>query len=263
VDFAALALVAVAALLVALLTLFSGFGLGTLLLPVFLLVVPAPVAVAATAVVHLLNSLLKAGLVGEAARRGVVLRFGAAAVPAAFLGAWLLESAAGLPPLGSWSAGGAEFRVTPLGLAMGLLMAGFAAVELWPGLEDLEFPERLLPVGGLVSGFFGGLSGHQGAFRSAFLARCRMSAEEFVATSAVLACLVDAARLLVYGGARLGAGGEPLPWGLVAAGVGGAAVGSILGVRVLRGWKVTLRAVRLLTGVLLAVFGALLAAGLL
>jgi hypothetical protein len=49
------------------LTLFSGFGLGTVLLPVFSLFLPVPLAVAATAVVHFANNLFKLGLVGTAA----------------------------------------------------------------------------------------------------------------------------------------------------------------------------------------------------
>ncbi|MHB8530128.1 MAG: hypothetical protein ACYC8V_11535 [Caulobacteraceae bacterium] len=49
------------------LTLYSGFGLGTVLLPAFALFFPAPVAVAATRAVHLLNNLFKGTLVGRAA----------------------------------------------------------------------------------------------------------------------------------------------------------------------------------------------------
>jgi len=39
--------------------LLSGFGLGTLLLPVFALFFPLPVAIAATALVHLANNFFK------------------------------------------------------------------------------------------------------------------------------------------------------------------------------------------------------------
>jgi uncharacterized membrane protein YfcA len=46
------------------LTFFSGFGLGTLLLPAFALFFPIEQAVALTAVVHFLNGLFKLGLVG-------------------------------------------------------------------------------------------------------------------------------------------------------------------------------------------------------
>ena len=56
------------------LTLFSGFGLGTVLMPVFALFFPLPTAIAATAVVHLANNLFKAGLMGKQADRRTVLR---------------------------------------------------------------------------------------------------------------------------------------------------------------------------------------------
>ena len=65
------------------LTLFSGFGLGTLLLPAFALFFLAPVAVAATGVVHLLNNLFKGTLLWKRADWPTVLRFGIPAVPAA------------------------------------------------------------------------------------------------------------------------------------------------------------------------------------
>jgi hypothetical protein len=68
-----LATVAVVSFGAALLTLFSGFGLGTLLLPVFALFLPVEIAVAATAVVHLANNLFKLALVGRHADRSVVV----------------------------------------------------------------------------------------------------------------------------------------------------------------------------------------------
>ena len=72
------------------LTLFSGFGLGTLLLPAMLLLVPPEAAVAATAVVHLANNLLKVALFGRHCRKDVLIRFGGMAVVAAFFGAQIL-----------------------------------------------------------------------------------------------------------------------------------------------------------------------------
>lgn len=50
------------ALLVSGLTLFSGFGLGTLLMPAFAIFFPIEIAVAMTAFVHLANNLFKLGL---------------------------------------------------------------------------------------------------------------------------------------------------------------------------------------------------------
>ena len=57
--------VPVVALFASGLTLFSGFGLGTLLLPAFVLFFPADVAIALTALVHFLNNLFKLYLMGR------------------------------------------------------------------------------------------------------------------------------------------------------------------------------------------------------
>jgi len=73
------------ALLAAIVTFFSGFGLGSVLLPAFALFIPTLVAVAATAVVHLANNLLKVLLVGRKADRGVLVRF---SIPAVLARAW-------------------------------------------------------------------------------------------------------------------------------------------------------------------------------
>lgn len=71
-----LVLIGATALLASGLTLFSGFGLGTLLMPVFALFFPVAVAIAATAVVHLANNLFKLALLARLADWRVVLRFG-------------------------------------------------------------------------------------------------------------------------------------------------------------------------------------------
>lgn len=94
-------------------TLFSCFGLGTVLMPVFALFFPIEVAIAATAVVHLANNLFKIALVGRLAKRDVVLRFGIPAVIAAFAGAALLAFLAPAAPLATYKVGsGAAFNST-------------------------------------------------------------------------------------------------------------------------------------------------------
>ena len=77
----------VVALFAAFMALFSGFGLGTLLTPAFVFFFPVPVAIAATAIVHLLNNVFRGVLIGRNANWGVVLRFGGPAVLTAIAGA--------------------------------------------------------------------------------------------------------------------------------------------------------------------------------
>ncbi|HKK50343.1 MAG TPA: sulfite exporter TauE/SafE family protein [Myxococcota bacterium] len=249
---------------VSLLTLFSGFGLGTLLMPVFALFFPIEVAVASTAVVHAANNLFKVGLLAREAVRAVVVRFGLPAVAASFVGALLLAGLADQPTLVRWSALGRDAEITPLKLVMGVLILVFSAFELVPALRSLRAPVRWLPWGGVLSGFFGGLSGHQGALRAAFLTPLGLSPTQFVATQAVLALLVDAARLVVYGWALSGLGGsdprDSIPWNLVGFATASAFAGAYLGKRLLP--KLTFAGLQLLVGVLLGIVGMALALGI-
>lgn len=232
------------------LTLFSGFGLGTLLLPAFALVFPLEVAVAATAVVHLANNLWKGAMFRRDAAWHVVARFGVPALLAAFVGAWVL----GRLPDGTLLEHGAG-TITVLGLVIGLLIIGFALFDLVPGLKDWSVSPKALPIGGALSGFFGGLSGHQGALRSVFLTKAGLDAKTFVATATFCAVLVDIARLTVYG-----IGGIPVSsWPLLAAACVVAFLGALVG-KMLIG-KVTIGAIRTLVGVMLLAVGSLLAAG--
>lgn len=192
-------LVPLAALVASALTLFSGFGLGTLLMPVAALFFPIEVAVALTAVVHLANNLFKGGLLGRHADRAVVLRFGLPAVAAAFLGAWLLGMLSEARPLFVWTALGRELEVSRVGFVIGVVILAFVVLELSPRFGALAVGPRWLPLGGFASGFFGGLSGHQGAFRSLFLRKLGLDKHAFVATGVLIAVLVDLARTAVYG----------------------------------------------------------------
>lgn len=72
------------------LTLFSGFGLGTLLMPVVAIFFPLNIAIAMTAVVHPAGNLFKLALTGRHASRSVLLPVGVPAVAAAFVGAGFL-----------------------------------------------------------------------------------------------------------------------------------------------------------------------------
>ena len=233
------------------LTFFSGFGLGTLLLPAFALFFPIERAVALTAVVHFLNGLFKLALVGRHADLRVVLRFGIPAMVAAVAGAWLLIRLADIEPLLEYSLSGRPVRITPVKLVVGLLLLVFAVTELLPQLREISFGPRFLPLGGALSGFFGGLSGMQGALRSAFLARADISKEVFVATGVVVACLIDLSRLGVYSQALANEAGQIDYW-LLSGAVLSAFAGAILGNRFLK--VMTMRGVRwIVAGMLLFV----------
>jgi hypothetical protein len=257
--------VALAAFLAAGLTMYSGFGLGTLMLPVFALFLPVELAVVATALVHGANNLFKIALLGRHADREVVLKFGLPAVAAAVLGAMALGMLAGDDSALTIHVNGETVaQVTPLKLIVGLLMIGFAMFELLPRFQRLEFDRRYLPLGGLLSGFFGGLSGHQGALRSAFLAKSGLSTQRFVGSNAVIGFLVDLTRISVYLALFAAAGGTASgfsEWPLVVIGAAAAFGGVLVGKRFLH--KVTMKSVRTLVAVLLFGVGLALLTGVL
>jgi uncharacterized protein len=258
----ALVLIGIVSLLTAGVTLFSGFGVGTILLPVFALFFPVSLAVAATAVVHFLNNLVKLGLMARHASYGVVARFGIPAAVAALGGASLLGAIEGIPPLLSYTLGGSTFSITAVKLVIGALIVAFALLELSARFQALSFAPRWLPLGGVLSGFFGGLSGMQGALRSAFLLKSGLDKDAYVATGVVAAVLVDASRLAVYGAtfltARFAESREVMAPVIVATAC--AAVGSIAGKQVLR--KVTMDTVRRVVAAAMLVIGAGLVTGL-
>ena len=257
--------VSLAALIAAGLTLYSGFGLGTLLLPVFALFFPAEMAVVATAMVHGANNVFKVSLLGRHADREVVMKFGLPAIAAAVLGAlalgWFAQSDSSLVIEVNEEA---FSEITPVKLIIGLLMIGFALFELLPRFRVLEFDRRYLPLGGVLSGFFGGLSGHQGALRSAFLAKAGLTTERFVASNAAIGFLVDLTRISVYVALFTAAGGhvsEFSGWPLVITGAVSAFCGVLLGKRFLH--KVKMTSVQTLVGVLLFGVGLALVSGVL
>jgi uncharacterized membrane protein YfcA len=257
-------IVAAVSLGVSAVTVFSGFGLGTLLLPVFAIFFPVNVAVAATAVVHGANNVLKVSLFGKHADWWIVARFGIPAILAAFLGATVLGLASAQPPIAEYTIGGRQAAVTPVKLAIGLLMVVFALFDLLPRLRALRFDPKLLAFGGFVSGFFGGLSGHQGSLRSAFLAKIVTSAEVFVGTTAVISLFVDLARMSVYGatfamtGLGIGLGGE-VGW-LVLTAIAAGSAGVLVGRQLVN--AITMKTVRVLTGSMLLGVALGLASGL-
>jgi uncharacterized membrane protein YfcA len=189
-------LIPLVAFFASLLTFFSGFGLGTLLMAALLFYFPTDWAIAFTAIVHFANNSFKV-LLNRSVDWKVVGVFGVSAFIAAMFGSWVLNA------MSSKNAVVYDLSVmfdflAPVKLTscvIGLLLLVFAYMEWKVKHAALMVP---LWLGGLVSGFFGGLSGHQGALRSAFLANRMGEVSRWVATSAMIAWFTDLGRLTVY-----------------------------------------------------------------
>jgi uncharacterized membrane protein YfcA len=253
-------IISIVAFVVALLTFFSGFGLGTILTPVFMIFFPVNIAIGLTGVVHFFNNVFKLILVGKKADRNVVLRFGIPAIIAAALGSWLLLNISDIEPLFTYTLFDKTIEVFPVKFIVAVLLIIFALLDLIPYFSRLEFGPEKLPLGGVLSGFFGGLAGVQGALRSAFLIKAGLSKESFIATTVVVSTFVDITRLSVYTSSFDKAGlTNNLP--LVICATLSAIAGAYLGNKLLR--KVTLQFVKVTVAVLLILISLGLGSGLL
>ena len=163
---------------------------------------------------------------------------------------------------------GHDFNITPVNATIAVWMLIFGLFEMVKPVREEQqktFDRKYIPIGGAVSGFFGGISGHQGALRAAFLIRLGLSKEGFIGTSVVSAIVVDISRISVYGFVfsselpRLNElrGGAGLP--LIGAATVAAFVGSFAGIRLMK--KVTFKAVHNIIGIMLISFALLLGIG--
>lgn len=188
-------LIAISTFFASLVSFFSGFGLGTILMPVIAVFLPLPISIALTAIVHLIHNALKTGLFWRVINWSIVFRFGSTALAASIPGALLLKSLSEFAPIREYFFLGIKGEISLLHICIGLLLITFATLEAFP---HKIYRMKNLFLGGAISGFFGGLSGNQGALRSVFLINTNLNEKAFIGTNAVIAVAVDTIRLAIY-----------------------------------------------------------------
>jgi hypothetical protein len=188
-------LIAFCAFFTSFVTFYSGFGLGTILMPVIAIFFPLPLAIILTAFVHLFHNLLKGAMLWKSINWNISLRFGSVALLAAIPGAWLLNKLSFLPSIGTYSLFGVLAEITFLKLIIGTLLIIIATTE---ALQKELLAFKNIYLGGVISGFFGGLSGNQGAFRSLFLINVLQDPRSFIASNAFISMVIDITRLIIY-----------------------------------------------------------------
>lgn len=182
----------------AILTFFSGFGLGTILTPIMILYFPVELAISFTGIVHFLNNIFKMFLVGNHINKEVLLQFGFPAILSALIGSYILFQLDNNIIIYSYKLFGNIMEVQLLKFVISILLLIFALIDLIPFFKKLKFEKKTLPLGGFLSGFFGGLTGNQGALRSAFLIKSGLNKREFIGTTVVISLFVDISRISVY-----------------------------------------------------------------
>jgi uncharacterized membrane protein YfcA len=213
----------------------TGFGIGSLLTPVFSLRVPLKIAVAVVSIPHLIATALRFWMLRGHVERRVLLTFGLASAAGGLTGA-LLHTRLSSPMLS---------------MVFGALLL-FVAVMQFTGASDrMRFGGTVAILAGVLSGLLGGLVGNQGGIRSAGLLGFEMPKENFVATATAIGLMVDAARMPVYFATeRREMSSLIVPLVITIVGV---VFGTIVGARALR--RVPQRFFRPVVAVVLAVLG--------
>jgi uncharacterized protein len=238
------------------------------MLPVFSLFFELPIAIGATAIVHLANNIFKFALVSKHIHFPTLLRFGLPALLFAFLGSILLTSFDHSESLYTYQLNGHSFELTLVKMTIGSLMLFFAWFDLDPRFDKLSIKKKHIPFGGILSGFFGGISGHQGAFRAAFLAKSDLTKEQFIGTSNAVSLIVDLTRIWVYIFGFVAITGEDNKFiaaitdakTLLIVAVIFAFIGTYFGKKLVQ--KTTIKRIQRIVGVLLLTMGGLLILGI-
>jgi len=193
----------------------AGFGIGSLLTPVFGIEVGTKVAVAAVSIPHVVGTATRFWLLRGQIDRQLLLTFGVTSAVGGLTGALLHE----------W--------VSSFGLTMvfGVLLLFVAASELTGFSKRMRFRGPAAWIAGALSGLLGGLVGNQGGIRSAAMLGVDVPREAFIGTATAVALIVDGARLPVY----LATTGRDLlmMWPTIAAATAGVVVGTLFGHRLL------------------------------
>jgi hypothetical protein len=194
----------------------SGFGIGSLLTPVFSAAVGTKVAVAAVSIPHLVATALRLSMLWRSIDRRVFVRFGIASAAGGLLGALLH----------------ARFGSTLIALLFGLVLVGAGLIGVTGWSKRMRFGGRVAWLAGMASGVLGGMVGNQGGIRSAALLGFDLSKESFVATATAAGVVVDLVRMPVYFVTEHAAIARIAP--AITLATLGAIAGTFLGMRLLR-----------------------------
>ena len=232
--------VAMAAVVAGAIASVVGFGIGSLLTPLVAVRAGAQLAVAAVSIPHVFATALRFWKLRTHVDRGVLVRFGVTSAAGGLTGALLHSYATN--------------RV--LAIVIGALLLFVAVSELTGLAARMRFGGAAAWIAGGISGLFGGLVGNQGGIRSAALLGFDLNRRAFVATATAIGLVVDCARMPVYFATQAAAIARI--WPLVLIATLGTLVGTVAGVRVLRG--IPERAFRRIVALILLVLGAYMVA---
>ena len=180
------------------LTFFSGFGLGTILLPAFMVFFSTETAITLTATVHFFNNIFKTTLSYKDINYSVIKSFGISSILGAIIGSFILVKLAIYFKDFNYEILNTTLNTSVLKIVIGVIIFIFTIIEFIHLDRWIKPSNNTLALGGLISGFFGGISGHQGALRTLFLSKLNLDKFSFISTGIAIALLIDISRIPIY-----------------------------------------------------------------
>jgi uncharacterized membrane protein YfcA len=168
----------------------SGFGISTIMVPVMLFFFPPPITLLFVAIIHWFGDLWKIFLFKHGFNWKVILGFGIPGTIASYIGARITLN----------------FSQETLALLVGIFLISYVIFVTLDPKFRLKQTLFAAGMGGVLSGFTGGLTGVAGgAIRAAILTAFDFKKEIFVFTTGILGMSLDFARIFGYimGGSRL------------------------------------------------------------
>jgi len=224
----------IASFTAAALTVPAGFGLSTMLTPVVLMLMSPHEAVAVVAVVHGAHNAGKSWSLWENINFQAFKHYGIWLILGAVIGAILQNQVPQKPLLG----------------IIGVFLIILPLLTLSKSWKNYRIPEENDRIGGLGSGFMGGLSGHQGALRAMFLTNKLPDKMTYAATASIFALCVDLSRIPIYLFFR--PEGITENWELTIALV----LSALIGVRIGKKWLETMKSESIRKGIMIGIIAS-------
>jgi len=175
-------LIAVASVAAGAIASVAGFGIGSILTPLFNTHVDMRLAVAAVSIPHVVATAVRFWRMRRDTSCRVLKTFGVMSAAGGLTGAVLQR-----------------YATSPFLIVVFAALLVFVGLAGLTGVSDrLRFGRTTGWIAGAASGLLGGLVGNQGGVRSAALLGYDLSPAAFVATATAIGLIVDAARMPVY-----------------------------------------------------------------
>lgn len=204
------------AILAGIIAAISGFEIGSLLTPLLSIKFDAKIAIAAVALPHLIGTMTRFMFLKTKIDKNIFLYFGITSAVGGLIGALLY-----------W-----KTTSHALTFIFGLILIFTSVMEFSGVLRKIKIGKNAALMGGMLSGFLGGLVGNQGGIRSAALLSFDIDQKAFIATATAIGLIIDAVRMPIYVVTQYSE--ITKAWASIVLAIIGVIIGTLLGIKILK-----------------------------